>query len=208
MDSITGIIDIGLGNVDSVSRAIHYLGFDFKLCKDPGDLDSVDKIILPGVGNFGAAVSILRETSFDKAIKKQSLESKKPILGVCLGMQLLAEYGDEGGGAEGLGLVRGGVKLHRGGSKKVSIPHIGWNEVYHQGGVLYEGIDNGTCFYFVHSYELLLEATLPHVATANHGVDFTASFEDGHIFGVQFHPEKSQEDGLQLLKNFIGFSHA
>lgn len=208
MGSITGIIDIGLGNVNSVSRAIRYLGFDFKLCKEPGDLDSVDKIILPGVGNFGAAVSILRETSFDKAIKKQSLESKKPILGICLGMQLLAEYGEEGGGAEGLDLVRGRVKLHRGGSKEVSIPHIGWNEVYHQGGVLYEGIDSSVCFYFVHSYELILEATLPHVAITNHGVDFVASFEDGHIFGVQFHPEKSQGKGLQLLKNFIEYSHA
>ena len=208
MGSIIGVIDIGLGNVDSVSRAIRYLGYDFTLCKEPGDLDLIDKIIFPGVGNFGAAASILRETSFDRAIQKQSLENKKPILGVCLGMQLLADYSEEGGGAKGLGLVKGSVRLHRGSAKGVSIPHIGRNDVNHKGGVLYEGIDSESCFYFVHSYELLLETSLPHVATAHHGVDFTASFEDGHIFGVQFHPEKSQEKGLQMLKNFIEYSYA
>ena len=208
MGPVVGIIDIGLGNVDSVSRAILYLGFELKLCKEPDDLDSVDKIILPGVGNFGAAVSILAETRFDKAIIKHSFENKKPILGICLGMQLLAEYGEEGGRAKGLGLVRGGVKLHRCSSMEVSIPHIGWNDVYHEGGVLYRGIDNPSCFYFVHSYELLLETALPHVATATHGVNFVASIEDGHIFGVQFHPEKSQETGLQLLRNYFEYSHA
>ena len=208
MGLVAGIIDIGLGNVDSVSRAIRYLGFDFKVCKEPSDMDLVDKIIFPGVGNFNAAVAILKETSFDVAIKKQVLEDKKPLLGICLGMHLLAEFGEEGGGAEGLGLVKGRVKIHRGRSMGFSIPHIGWNDVHQHGGVLYEGIDKDLCFYFVHSYELILERSLPHVAIANHGVDFTASFEDGNIFGVQFHPEKSQEKGLRLLRNFIEYSHA
>lgn len=203
MGAIVGIVNLGLGNVDSVARAIRYLGFSCKLCDFPDDLESVDKVIFPGVGNFKAAVSIMRETGFDDALKKQFLVHKRPTLGICLGMQLLAEYGAEGGGSEGLCLVNGRVEMHRGSLRGVSIPHIGWNEVRHQGGVLYEGIESGACFYFVHSYEIVLQGKVAHVGVANHGVDFLASFEEGHLFGVQFHPEKSQEKGLKLLKNFV-----
>ncbi|UCF31664.1 MAG: imidazole glycerol phosphate synthase subunit HisH [bacterium] len=205
MGSLIGIVNIGLGNIDSVGRAVRYLGYEFKLCEVPGDLDSVDKIIFPGVGSFRAAVAILAETTFDEAIKDQVLKGNKPILGICLGMQLLAQHGSEDGGADGLGLIGGHVELHRGALEGVSIPHIGWNDVHHQGGELYKGIESGTCFYFVHSYELLLDSVPPYVATANHGVDFIAGFEAGHIFGVQFHPEKSQEKGLQLLRNYIEY---
>ena len=205
MGITVGIIDIGLANVDSVSRAVHYLGFENKRCNSPDDFESVDKLIFPGVGNFAAATTILKTSQFDAAIKKHCIENKKPIMGICLGMQLLAEYGAEGGGSDGLGLIKGRVQLHRGAAKGITIPHIGWNDVYHQGGVLYQGIENGACFYFVHSYELILDCVVSHVAIANHGVDFVASFEYGHLFGVQFHPEKSQMMGLQMLNNFIEY---
>jgi len=199
-----GIIDIGLGNIDSVARALGHLGYDSSLCGDPQELDNLDKIIFPGVGSFGAASKLLRTTGFKTAIREKVLKEGFPILGICLGMQLLAEHGEEGSGGDGLGLVSGEVKLHRGTNLGVSIPHIGWNDVKHAGGILFKGIPSETAFYFVHSYELIVQGSQSvRVATCDHGVEFVAAIETENVFGVQFHPEKSQEYGLALLKNFI-----
>jgi glutamine amidotransferase len=202
---ITGIINIGLGNVDSVARAVKHIGYDYIFCHQPEDLLQVDKIIFPGVGSFGAASELLSESGFRSAIREHVLDRNKPILGICLGMQLLADSGTEGGGGEGLGLIPGSVELHRGADCGVSIPHIGWNDVFNTGGVLFNDIPEHTSFYFVHSYEYILKSDVEHIGLCNHGVDFVASVENGHIFGTQFHPEKSQELGLKLLKNFMEY---
>jgi len=202
---MTGIINIGLGNVDSVGRAVKHIGHDYMFCHKPEDLQQADKIIFPGVGSFGAASKLLTETGFRTSIREHVLKEKKPILGICLGMQLLADSGTEGGGGEGLGLISGTVELHRGSECGVSIPHIGWNDLFNAEGILFEGIPDHTSFYFVHSYEFLLSSQPEHVGVCNHGVDFVASIENKHIFGTQFHPEKSQEFGLKLLKNFIEY---
>lgn len=202
---LIGVINIGLGNVDSVGRAVRHLGYDYVFCHKPKDLDSVEKIIFPGVGSFGAAAELLKQTGFRKAIREQVLDQGKPIFGICLGMQLLADSGTEGGGGEGLGLIPGTVELHRASECDVSLPHIGWNDVNNSGGVLFENIPNEVAFYFVHSYEFLIKDQPKHVGFCNHGVDFVASIEDGHIFGTQFHPEKSQEFGLKLLDNYIKY---
>ncbi|NOY76032.1 MAG: imidazole glycerol phosphate synthase subunit HisH [Kiritimatiellaeota bacterium] len=200
-----GIINIGLGNVDSVGRAIRHLGHDYVLCHEPRELEAVEKIIFPGVGSYGAAAKLLGETGFRDSLRIEVLDNRKPILGICLGMQLLADRGEEGGGGDGLGLIHGTVELHRGADCGVSIPHIGWNDVFDSGGVLYDGIPDGSAFYFVHSYEFIPASKLQYVGICDHGIDFTASIEDGHIFGTQFHPEKSQECGLSLLDNFIKY---
>nr|VFK27766.1 MAG: glutamine amidotransferase [Candidatus Kentron sp. MB]VFK30245.1 MAG: glutamine amidotransferase [Candidatus Kentron sp. MB]VFK75148.1 MAG: glutamine amidotransferase [Candidatus Kentron sp. MB] len=200
-----GIINIGLGNIDSVSRAIDFLDYKYSFCQTPADLNSVDKIIFPGVGSFGVAAGLLESTGLNEHLTFHVREKGKPILGICLGMQLFANAGAEGGGV-GLGLIQGTVEFHRGKEHGVKIPHIGWNDVSHTGGILFNNIPTREAFYFSHSYELILSEKKPEfVGYTDHGINFVSSIEDGHIFGVQFHPEKSQKHGLQLLKNFMDF---
>lgn len=198
-----GIVNIGLGNVNSVYRAIKYLGYSSEMCSEPNQLKKMDKIILPGVGNFSAAMDLLNKKNFTNEISHLVNKEKRPILGICLGMQLLCSIGYEGGKSIGLSLINGKVEFHRGAAHGVIIPHIGWNDVRHNGGVLYNDIDSNPCFYFVHSYEVIINNSDYNIGITNHGVDFVASFEKNHIFGVQFHPEKSQEVGLKIIKNFI-----
>jgi imidazole glycerol-phosphate synthase subunit HisH len=197
------IINLNMGNVASVKNALDFLKIKSVITSDAHTIELSERIILPGVGSFSAASARLDQLQLRGCIRTQATEVKKPILGICLGMQLLADEGDEGGGAPGLGLIRGRVEMIKR-PGHVRIPHVGWNDVRPDNSLLYTGIPSGSCFYFVHSFELITSDPEVSVATADyHGV-VTASIAKSNIMGTQFHPEKSQQAGLHVLKNFAG----
>ena len=195
------IVDLKMGNISSVKKALEFLGADSKITNDPKDLVAAKKIILPGVGSFTSAAKQLDAFNLKEEIHRQVTQGKKPILGICLGMQLLAETGLEGGKSHGLGLISAVVEpIVR--PKTYRVPHIGWNDVKSDASPLYEGIEDKSCFYFVHSYHMTLKEEI-EFATVDYGGDIVASIAKGHVFGTQFHPEKSQQIGLKLLDNFV-----
>ena len=195
------IIDYDAGNIKSVEKALISLGQDVVLTSDPEVILSADKVVLPGVGAFGDAMGHLKERGLVDVIKKVC-ESGTPFLGICLGLQLLFEYSEESPGVEGLGILKGGIiRIPSDGGLKV--PHIGWNSLsYPNKGRLYEGVDEGSFVYFVHSYYLKAADPSIVVARTSYGVDIDASVESGNVFACQFHPEKSSSVGLKILKNF------
>jgi len=195
------VINIKIGNIASVSRALTYLNIPHVVANDPKVVSRAEKLIFPGVGNFFEAVTRLKSSGLDEVLKKRVLQDKVPILGICLGMQLFATYGEEGGGCEGLNFIRGNIVYHRAKQQGLRLPHIGWNNVRTDGLKIFDAIPDDTCFYFVHSYEIVPSEAVK-AAYSNYGVDFVAAVQKDHIIGVQFHPEKSQEGGLRLLKNF------
>ncbi len=198
-----GIIDYGIGNLRSVENALRYIGLDTLISSDKSELSGADGLILPGVGAFPDAIELLRKFSFPEFIYSES--RKKPILGICLGMQLLFEKSYEFKECEGLGLIKGSVVKLRAGQndKRYKIPHIGYNGIRKVNeSPLFSGIDDGACFYFVHSYMGECTDRGQLVAVTEHGEEVTAAVADGNVFGTQFHPEKSGEVGLELLKNF------
>src|SRR3989344_4968732 len=200
------VINYGMGNVGSVKNALDFLGATSVLSKDARDIEKASHIILPGVGAFSDGMNNLRKFGLIPVLKEEVLKKKKPLLGICLGLQLLAEKGEEGGAHEGLGFINGTVRRFRVDTKKFRIPHIGWNDVSPTGDdILFNGISS-TIFYFVHSF--FLEPTSKDViaATCSYGEEFTAAIREKNIFGTQFHPEKSQKSGLALLKNFINYA--
>lgn len=192
------IIDYGAGNIFSVKNALDYLGFDGKLCSEPSEIQKADKLILPGVGAFPDAMKMLAERNLVGIIKEEV--KKKPLLGICLGMQILFEKGYEFEETEGLGLIPGYVdKLVAPGKK---IPHMGWNNTEKINDVpLIKGINSGEMFYFVHSYKAVTEDA--HISLkAEYGQTVPALVFNGNVYGTQFHPEKSGDIGLNILKNF------
>ena len=196
------IVDYGMGNLKSVVSAIHYLGYnDISLSNEFSILQHADKLILPGVGNYARAMSKINELDLSSHIRKLVLGEKKPILGICLGMQLMGHSSTESGFNSGLGLVDGTVeKITTTGLK---IPHVGYNQVRPcKGSRLYSGIDSEPDYYFTHSFRMSADSNIGK-STCNYGEEFVASFEIDNIAGVQFHPELSQSNGLQLMKNFI-----
>jgi glutamine amidotransferase len=198
-----GIIDYGMGNLHSVQRKLHILGADFKIVKNSLDLNGCEKIILPGVGHFGAAMQKLHELNFTEALSHFALVEKRPILGICLGMQLMAQYSEEGN-TQGLGWVK--TKIVRflvEDPKRYKIPHIGWNTVRSENSKLLDEQENE--FYFVHSYHAQepQEKVVLHKTT--YEKEFISGFEKENIFGVQYHPEKSHNQGILLLKRFLEF---
>ena len=195
------VIDLGISNITSVSRALQRLGIQHLVSGQPEDVEGAGQLILPGVGSFAEAVKRIRQAGLEAALKKAVLEDKKPILGICLGMQLFASYGEEGGGAQGLDFIRGKVLYHRASQTNLRLPHIGWNDVHFNGFSIAGSLNGNSCFYFVHSYEFIPEEPVK-VALSHYGVDFVAAIQKDNILGVQFHPEKSQEAGLKLLENF------
>jgi glutamine amidotransferase len=196
------VIDMKLGNVHSVCNALKYLGYDHILTSSPEQLSSSEKLIFPGVGSFSEASARLFKSGIRDSIRREVMEKNKPILGICLGMQLLAEEGEEGGLSKGLGLIDARVSKLRCDTTLFRLPHIGWNDVTNSGISVFNGVEDGSCFYFVHSYEMVLREKCLF-ATSNYGVDFVAAVQKGHILGTQFHPEKSREKGLRVLRNFV-----
>ena len=194
-----GIIDYGRGNMKSVEAALTRGGFKFINTDDISLLDTCDGYILPGVGAFKDGMEDLNKRGLDVFLKKIS-KSGKPILGICLGMQLLFDYGEEHGGANGLSLIKGVVKKL---TTKYKIPHMGWNSLeIKKSSSLLEGIESGDDFYFVHSFKVVPEEDAVVVATCDYGEEIVAVVEAGNIFGAQFHPEKSSIKGLKIIENF------
>ena len=196
-----GIIDYDAGNLKSVEKALHYLGKEVIVTRDPEQLRQADKVILPGVGAFGDAMAKLKEYHLDTLIREIA-DSGKPFLGICLGLQLLFEESEESPGVEGLGILKGKIKRIPD-EDGLKVPHIGWNSLYlEHNGRLFQNIPENSYVYFVHSY--YLEAQDPEIvkASTEYGVHIHASVEKGNVFACQFHPEKSSETGLQILKNF------
>lgn len=194
----TAIVDYGVGNLMSVSNAMHYLGFETKITSDATELELADSILLPGVGAFPDAADKLRGPGLDQVLIAES--KKKPILGICLGMQLLLERGEEVRPCEGLGFVKGSVRKI---DTALKLPHIGWNELHFQNdSPLFHGIDEGAYVYFVHSFCAVAEDESQVIARTDYGASVVAAVQSGNVFGTQFHPEKSGEIGLAMLKNF------
>lgn len=194
----TAIVDYGVGNLMSVSNAMHFVGCPTEVTADPAVFEKADAIILPGVGAFPDAADRLRATGLDKILVKQS--AKKPILGICLGMQLLFQRGEEVRPCEGLSFIQGTVKRIE---TDLKLPHIGWNSLHFQNdSPLFAGLDEGAYVYFVHSFCGCAEREDQVIATTDYGARVVAAVQSGNVFGTQFHPEKSGEIGLAMLKNF------
>ena len=197
------IIDYTLGNLQSVYNAICAVGGTTYIAKYPEELKEASHVILPGVGSFNDGISRLIEYGWFDAIK-QYVQSGKPFLGICLGMQLLATEGLENGSHQGLDMIKGSVDLMRPDDSSLRVPHIGWNDVTFSGaGQLGKGMNKQEDFYFVHSYVFFPAEESCVIGTCDYGGEFTAVFEHENIFATQFHPEKSQKAGLLLLKNFV-----
>ena len=198
------IVDYGMCNLDSVARAIEECGGTPLVTDKKSDLEIATHIILPGVGAFPDAMSEIQERSLDKSLREQVLEKKIPFLGICLGMQLMATKGWEGEETKGLCLIEGEVKRLEPDSPDTRIPHVGWNEVnYTQKSPLFQDIPSGKDFYFVHSYHFCCKNEEDIIALTPYCGSFVSAISRGHIFGTQFHPEKSQKLGFKVLKNFL-----
>jgi len=199
------VIDSGMGNLWSVSSALHYLGCNVLTSDDPEEIVRADTLLLPGVGSFRKAMSALRKNGLDQAIIEAVQVRGIKILGICLGMQLLGISSSEDGHTIGLGLIP--TKVDKFTANEVGtnkIPHIGFDLVKNQPeSRLFKGLKNSADFYFVHSYRLLPANLSGIAAICNYGTDFLAAYEQNNIFATQFHPEKSQTNGLILLQNFL-----
>lgn len=195
------IIDYGAGNIKSVEKALQFLGEEVLLTGDPERIRCADKLILPGVGSFGSAMERLEQGGLAGAIREAAGKGI-PLLGICLGLQLLFERSEESPGVPGLGLLKGEIlKIPE--APGLKIPHMGWNSLHLQhDGKLFRETQEGAYVYFVHSY--YLKAADPEIvkATADYGVEIHAAVEQGSVFGTQFHPEKSSDVGLSMLRAF------
>lgn len=195
------IIDYDAGNLKSVEKALQHLGQECMITGNAEEILSADKVILPGVGSFGDAMSNIRRLGLEDVIKEVARKGT-PFLGICLGLQLLFESSDETPGVEGLGILKG--KIVRIPDKEgLKIPHVGWNSLHLQnGGRLFEGLGEDPYVYFVHSYYLEAEEEQIVKATTDYSTCIHASVEQGNVFACQFHPEKSSTVGLKILENF------
>lgn len=198
------IVDYGMCNLDSVKRAVEECGGKAMITDKAKDLEKANRIILPGVGAFPDAMRNIKALSLDRVLYEQAIGEHIPLLGICLGMQLLASKGWEGEETDGLGLIPGEVCRLEPFGADTRIPHVGWNEVHptHE-SPLFKGISSGKDFYFVHSYHFWPEHDAHILAYTPFAGGFVSAVQSNSVFGVQFHPEKSQKTGFQLLKNFL-----
>lgn len=196
------IIDYGVGNLASVNKAFSYVGVESVISSDPEEILAADKVVLPGVGAFADAMNNLERTNMISIIKKVA-EKGTPLLGICLGMQLLFDYSTEGGErVPGLGLLKGSVKQFPF-DMGLKVPHMGWNSLsLKQSNGIFNGINENSYVYFVHSYYLTAADSKDVAATCNYGITFHAAVARENIMGTQFHPEKSGDVGLRILGNF------
>ena len=198
------IIDYGMGNIQSVKNAFELLDCNVEIIDNSSGIHDADGIILPGVGAFGNAISNLEERKIIDSLKDSVLNKKTPLLGICLGMQLLADSSEERGNNKGLSLISGNIRkipeLH-----SYRLPHVGWNDInIKKDDPLFKNINDKSSFYFVHSYRFECDEKYV-VATTDYGQQITAAVQKDNIFGVQFHPERSQRKGFHLINNFIDY---
>lgn len=200
----TAIIDYGMGNLLSVQRAFEKCGSDAVIIDNPLELRDAERIVLPGVGAFPDAMDNLRKNGWIEELNRAVLEKETPILGICLGMQLLADKGYEVRECDGLGYIPGEIIRFTQTQEKERIPHVGWNEILkREDSPLFDGIADGTNYYFVHSYHFRV-ANEENIATVTpYCGEFVSSVMKDNIVGTQFHPEKSQKAGFKLIKNFL-----
>jgi len=201
MSARIAILDYGMGNLRSAEKALEHVGVTARISRDPIEVQAADGVILPGVGAMPRAMERIREYGLDELIAERR-EAGVPILGICLGLQLLFESTSEFGGSDGLGLLEGPVEALE--AEGLKVPHIGWSPVrWERDSRLTEGLPSGTPFYFVHSFAPR-PAGEDLLGTAEYGSRFACAAERDNVFGVQFHPEKSSSAGLRLLSNFAG----
>lgn len=215
------IIDYGMGNLHSVAKALEHCGKDVSVTvsSDAKTILAADRVIFPGVGAIRDCMAEIRRLGIDEIVAE--VIQTKPLLGICVGMQALMDSSQENGGVECLGLVKGQVKLfanaqadgksilRESDGEVLKVPHMGWNIVRQdRAHPLWAGIEDGTRFYFVHSYYINLDQNETRAGSAHYGVDFAAALSKDNVFAVQFHPEKSQHGGLQLLSNFLAWNGA
>ncbi|OIP53947.1 MAG: imidazole glycerol phosphate synthase subunit HisH [Helicobacteraceae bacterium CG2_30_36_10] len=200
-----GIVDYNMGNLASVQNAFAKLGADTVIESDPAKFKDYDKLILPGVGAFGDAMEHLKERNMIEAIREFA-KSGKNMLGICLGMQLLFESSEEFGSSEGLGLIKGKVVAFDVSkfSEPLKVPHMGWNKMFTKEHPLFKNLDTGHYLYFVHSFHGVCENKEDVIGTTEYGYSFASAVACANVMGIQPHPEKSHENGLKILKNFIG----
>tara|TARA_R110002012_G_scaffold47399_1_gene124216 strand:- start:23712 stop:24362 length:651 start_codon:yes stop_codon:yes gene_type:complete len=210
MTQTVGIIDYGVGNLRSVISAFETVEARAVVLTDPSELSAYDILVLPGVGAFRAAMDQLVDRGFQAPLNHAVASGETSLLGICVGMQLLASHGEEGGAAPGLGYIPGAVrrfatpKLATGGLK---IPHVGFNEARLTGSSdLFDGLGEAADFYFTHSYRMVCDDPDHMVACCMHGETFATVIRRGNVVGAQFHPEKSQTNGLRFLKNFLAIA--
>lgn len=194
-----GIVNYGAGNLNSVKKAFDFLEKESQILTSAEEFGTIERLVLPGVGSFSHAMERIKEKEFYNPIKEW-IESDRPFLGICLGLQLLFESSEESAGVEGLSVFKGTCRRFT----EEKVPQIGWNNIQVERVIdLLGGIRNGEFFYFNHSYYVVPEEDEVIVATSNYGVDYTSIAGKGNVFGVQFHPEKSGQTGIELLRNWM-----
>jgi len=197
-----GIIDYGLGNISAFLNVYKRLNIEAAVVRNADELGGADKLLLPGVGAFDHAMELLETSGMRVALDELVLQRKVPVLGICVGMQILARGSDEGQAA-GLGWIDGSVKGFKSLGQDLLLPHMGWNDVTPVGGArLFAGLEGDARFYFLHSFYFDCEREQDIAAVSRYGIDFSCAVHADNIYGVQFHPEKSHHFGAQLLKNF------
>lgn len=199
------IVDYGFGNVRSLWNALDFLGAEAEITRDVDDFEEAERIVLPGVGAFGDAITAIRDLGLEAPLTRQALEVKKPMFGICLGMQLFAKSSSEHGGHEGLGWIDAEVDEIRPNDPEIKVPQVGWNELQIKGAEwLFEGLPaKKNDVYFVHSFHMLCNDQNDLAATTFHGGPVTAAISRGNLTATQFHPEKSQDNGLRILQNWL-----
>ncbi|TVR11798.1 MAG: imidazole glycerol phosphate synthase subunit HisH [Planctomycetota bacterium] len=196
------IIDYRAGNLTSVQRALAHLGCESLITDDYDTIMGADKVIFPGVGAAASCMQALHETGCGRALADVAA-AQIPLLGICVGMQLLFEHSEEDGGVDCLGLIPGSVRRFQPSDPSLKVPHMGWNPIQHDDDPLWLDVPETAAMYFVHSYYCQPAASVHSMATSDHGIPFCAGVRHGSIRAVQFHPEKSGPLGLQVLRNFI-----